>query len=58
MAPSGKQHVVHVTSTDAKDDFSHLSVVEADIPTPGEGEVSGKHITCDPRITVIARMYA
>mmetsp|Transcript_1051 Transcript_1051/g.3213 ORF Transcript_1051/g.3213 Transcript_1051/m.3213 type:complete len:338 (+) Transcript_1051:236-1249(+) len=39
MAPSGKQHVVHVTSTDAKDDFSHLSVVEADIPTPGEGEV-------------------
>ncbi len=41
MAPSSKQQVVQVTSTaDAKDDFSHLSVMEADIPSPARGEVS------------------
>ncbi len=40
MAPSSKQQVVQVTSTDAKDDFSHLSMMEADIPSPARGEVS------------------
>lgn len=39
MAPSGKQQVVQVTSTDPQDDFSHLSVIEADIPSPADGEV-------------------
>ena len=58
MAPSGKQQVVRVTSTDAKDDFSHLSVIEADIPTPGEGEVSGKNTLCNLNITMLARMHA
>lgn len=44
MAPSSKQQVVQVTSTDAKDDFSHLSVMEADIPSPARGEVSLSNI--------------
>ena len=34
-----KQHVARVTSTNAKDDFSHVELQEADMPSLKDGEV-------------------
>ncbi len=42
MAPKGKQKAIQVVTTDAKDDFSHFELIDTDIPTPGDGEVSAR----------------